>query len=175
MSVFFKNNRKPVALDPQGIIACMEDASNYNPKKHGDYGKKMPLLELSKSEDMLTEEALENFFKKEVIEDRLIFCPKINSDLTDGWGMFGYLPGFIFIKKMNYTGSRCINDAIWLQGLTPRLTFAEASESCPYEIAMLDHFDYFPRSKYSYSIITQKENERIFAFLKKKFRAFLKI
>lgn len=140
-------------------------------------GKNLPFLKIpngSKDETKhwLTEEneptskkELKKFFTKDVIEGRLIFCPKINLDLTDSVGWFGCEPGFIFICKRTAKRVGSLADMTFLQGRT--LTKAEG---CNYNIALLPHFDYFPNTSFTYQLITASRTPKTFNFLKNLFK-----
>lgn len=125
---------------------------------------------LTEENEPTSEEELRKFFTKDVIEERLIFCLKINRDLIDGWGMFGYEPGFIFICKRAAKRVSCLADIAWLQGRT--LTKAE---ECNYNIALLPHFDYFPQASFIYQLVTASRTPKTFDFLKSLFKRLAKL
>lgn len=105
-----------------------------------------------------TEEEMKKFFTPEVISQRMIFCPEINVDSTDDWGIFGYEPGFIFIQGAQNKGIHCLNDLAWAKGTS--LKMAGAS------IFILSHYDFFPRNKFSNVLITSSRHKKIYDFLK---------
>lgn len=119
----------------------------------------LPLVSIP---DNPTEEELQKFFTPEMVS-RLIYCPKINKDQTDSWGMFGYEPGFFFIKTNQYKGKQTINDDLFLQGKS----FETYTSETGYELSRIEHNDFLPRDKFNYSIITRENTPKTFDFLRK--------
>lgn len=109
-----------------------------------------------------SEEVLKEFFTSEVIQ-RLAYCPQINRDETDDWGMFGYEPGYIFVCGTNYEGTRNFNDLAALSGKTGSDKLKTASGV---EIYAVPHFDFFPRKKFTTQKVTAERTPRTFAFLR---------
>jgi len=111
------------------------------------------------SEDNEPAEAiLQGFFSPIVVSQRLILCPKINRDMTDDWGMFGFEPGFIFVCGLAREGERCFNDFFWK-------TNQSLSWDPVTRLPILPHYDYFPRRKFHSQEITQERTPRTFTFL----------
>ncbi|MDD2225460.1 MAG: hypothetical protein PHP97_04870 [Candidatus Shapirobacteria bacterium] len=113
----------------------------------------------------VTEEKIEEFFTPEMIS-RLVYCSNINVDLLDDWGARGYEPGFIFVKKSNYKGIKSLNDEDMMEGHV----FDTFTTESGIDIMKLknDHFDFFPRNKFSFEKISATENPEMFAYLRKK-------
>ena len=101
---------------------------------------------------------LEKFFTPKVIVERVIYCPKINVDITDSMGMFGYQNGFIFIAGVDMPGVHCLNDEDWLKG--ELLKFVGAV------VAVLAHYDFFPQAKFSHVRIIPRDYPEIYEFLR---------
>ncbi len=89
---------------------------------------------------------------------RTIYCQSVNIDETDGWGMFGYTPGFIYIERRNYKGSKTFADRFSALGLSVGVEPITG-------LSIMSHFDYFPRQKFDYRIIKKTENPEIFAVM----------
>ena len=109
-----------------------------------------------------SEEVLRKFFTPEVIQ-RLAYCPKINRDETDDWGMFGYEPGYIFVCGTAYEGARSFNDQAALIGKRGDDKIKTASGV---EIYTIPHYDFFPRRKFINQKVTAERTPKTFAFLR---------
>lgn len=110
-----------------------------------------------------SDEEMKDFFTPDIVSKRLIYCQKINIDQTDDWGMFGYEEGFIFIETLRRTGEHCFNDSCWNSGESVR-------ESKEYDILEIPHYDFFPRAKFDFVIITKSRLPMVFAFLQEYLR-----
>ncbi len=110
-----------------------------------------------------SEEDLEKFFTPEVLQ-RIIYCPKINVDLTDDAGMFGHEPGYIFVCKSRYKGFRSFSDQFFFEGRTTQNTITTKEGV---EILAIPHYDVFPRAKFQTQTITQRRTPKTFEFLNK--------
>ena len=110
-----------------------------------------------------SEEELKKFFTPEVLQ-RIIYCPKINIDLTDDFGMFGYEPGYIFVCKSRHKGFQSFSDQFFLEGRTTQNTIATKEGV---EILVVPHYDVFPRAKFQSQTITQRRTPKTFEFLNK--------
>ena len=113
-----------------------------------------------------SEEELKKFFTPEVLQ-RIIYCPKINVDLTDDWGMFGYEPGYIFVCKNRYKGFRTFSDQFFFKGRSTQNTITTKEGV---EILVVPHYDAFPRAKFQSQTITQGRTPKTFEFLKELIR-----
>ena len=113
-----------------------------------------------KRSDEPTDEEMEKFFTPDVISTRILFCPYINVDLTDDWGMFGYEEGFIYIEEMVREGTHCFNDLDWIEGVTVK----DLGASVP----VIPHYDEFPRNKFSHIRIINHDYPIIYKFLRNK-------
>ncbi len=109
-----------------------------------------------------SEEVLREFFTPEVIQ-RLAYCPQINRDETDDWGMFGYEPGYIFVCGTAYEGARSFNDQAVLMGKRGDDKIKTASGV---EIYVIPHYDFFPRHKFINQKVTAERTPKTFAFLR---------
>lgn len=107
-----------------------------------------------------SQEHMEMFFQPDVLR-RLIYCPQINVDMTDSWGMFGYEPGFILIRGLRYSGVRTLADKAALSGYSTGTRVRVRG----IEIPQISHFDYFPRHKFQYDLITPRYLPRFYDFL----------
>lgn len=108
-----------------------------------------------------SEEVLKEFFTPEVIQ-RLIYCPKINVDLLDDWGMFGYEPGYVFVCGRNYEGAQTFAD----QGMLKAITTNMIKTASGIELMTIPHYDFFPKRKFSTQIITADGTPKTFVFLR---------
>jgi hypothetical protein len=90
--------------------------------------------------------------------ERTIYCPKVNVDETDDWGMFGFIPGFIYIEKRNYKGQKTLADKAAGLGLS-------VIKDPKTGLSIIPHFDYFPRHKYDYQLIRQSEYPEVFKIM----------
>lgn len=117
-------------------------------------------------EDEPSEEELKKFFTPDVLQ-RTIYCPKINVDPTDSWGMFGYEPGYIFVCKSTYKGFRSFSDKFFFEGRTTQNTIVTKEGV---KILTIPHYDVFPRAKFQSQTITQRTTPRTFEFLNKLIR-----
>lgn len=108
-----------------------------------------------------SEEVLREFFTPENIQ-RLIYCPQINNDELDGWGMFGYAPGYIFVIGREYEGERSLNDRAMLSGSS----FKNVKTKTGKEVLTISHYDYFPQMKFSKQLITMARAPKTFFFLR---------
>lgn len=108
-----------------------------------------------------SEEELRKFFTPEVLQ-RIIYCPKINVDLTDDAGMYGYEPGYIFVCKSRYKGFQSISDQLFFEG---RSTQNSITTKEGVEILTIRHYDFFPRAKFQSQTITQRRTPKTFRFL----------
>lgn len=109
-----------------------------------------------------TEEELKEFFTPENIQ-RLIYCPQINIDELDGWGMFGYEPGYIFINKRHYEGIRNLNDQLMFEGKRGDTKSTRSG----HKILTISHYDHFPQGKFAKQLLTLSRTPKTFAFLRK--------
>ena len=104
------------------------------------------------------ESLLRDFFAPEVVSERIILCPQINRDMSDGWGILGYNPGFIFVCGRAYAGERCFNDLFW-----------RTNQSLDWDpitkLPILPHYDSWPRRKFHSQEITISHAPRTFDFL----------
>ncbi len=121
-------------------------------------------LSLPKERDDAT---LDAFFTPEVLAGRVLLCPKINVDLTDGWGMFGYEPGFIYIVGMEaaarWTTPKTLNEEAWVQGLTACMRPGLLCGSIPM-------YEDFPITMLAYELLTSRRDERAFNYLLRRIR-----
>ena len=108
-----------------------------------------------------SEEELREFFTPEVVQ-RLVYCPQINRDMTDDWGMFGYEPGYIFVGSRNYEGAQTLADEGMLKAKTTEMIKTASGA----ELMIIPHYDYFPRHKFSTQEVTVERTPRTFAFLR---------
>ncbi len=107
------------------------------------------------------EEIIRKFYEDESNISRTIFCPEINVDEIDDWGMFGYTPGFIYIESKRYEGSRTLADEASLLGLS--------TATSPSGISLISHFDYFPKYEFNYQLIRKSHYPADFEILLKMF------
>lgn len=91
--------------------------------------------------------------------DRLIYCPSINNDPTDGWGMFGYSRGFIFVNGLRYNHDATLSDMYFANNLG----ILETPSGRP--VRTINHYDFFPRHKLWTQEITERTAPETFAFL----------
>ena len=132
-----------------------------------------------------SEEVLREFFTSEVMTQRLFYCPSINRDLTDDWGIFGYEPGFIFLCGSRYEGAKTIADENFLRRTNMITAGSELSETdralleafggvpnwarliSPrgVSIGFIDHYDFFSRTKLITQEITPSRTPRTFEYL----------
>lgn len=84
----------------------------------------------------------------ELVRQRLIYCPEINNDLTDGWGMFGFSRGFIFLIGKTHNETTTINEDMWQQAKTTK-----GIEVGRHFMQGLSHYGSFPISMFEYEII----------------------
>lgn len=108
-----------------------------------------------------SEDVLKEFFTPEVIQ-RLIYCPQINRDMTDDWGMFGYEPGYIFVCERRYEGAHTLAD----EGMLKVITTEMIKTASGVELMTIPHYDYFPRHKFITQEITAERTPKTFAFLR---------
>jgi hypothetical protein len=104
------------------------------------------------------EEDIRKFFEDPENVSRTIFCNKVNSDLLDDWGIFGYTPGFIFIEEKNYNGNKTLADRAASTGLSIAVDPKTG-------LGVMSHFDYFPKHKFEYEVIRQKFDPKLFALM----------
>lgn len=119
-----------------------------------------PLTFPWRGSDNPTEKDMQIFFTPEIISQRVLFCPEINVDMTDDWGMFGYEKGFIFLESLEKEGVNCFNDENWETGESLKLIGAS--------VPVLPHYDFFPRQKFSHVLITPSRCPAIYNFLRNK-------
>lgn len=101
------------------------------------------------------EDEVRKFYQDPDNWHRTLFCPKINNDLTDGWGMFGYAPGYIFIRGSRYPGARSIAD----ESMLLATSYAIDEDT---GMGLLPHFDSFPYKKLNFDLITKTEDPKLF-------------
>jgi len=105
------------------------------------------------------ENEIRNFYEDPENISRTIFCREINVDETDGWGMFGYTPGYIYVEKKRYEGSKTFADEATSFGLS--MGFDQKTG-----LGVMNHFDYFPKYKFEYQLIRKSDQPEIFAIMK---------
>lgn len=132
---------------------------NSGERQAGDEESFPEFLDFPWKNNKPTEEEMQKFFTPETISQRILFCPQINIDTIDYWGISGYEEGFIFIKGLANKGIHCLGDQLWANGKS-----LKPSDSVP----ILSHYDFFPRKKFSHILITQNNCPVIYNFLKKK-------
>ncbi len=91
--------------------------------------------------------------------DRLIYCPQINNDSTDSWGMFGYSKGFIFVNGARYAQNATLADATFMDNVGA----AETPSGRP--LPVISHYDFFPVWKLYTQEISERTAPEAFAFL----------
>ncbi len=91
--------------------------------------------------------------------DRLIYCPQINNDHTDGWGMFGYSRGFIFVNGVRYAENHTLSDIHFMDNIDAPSTPSGR------RLPTISHYDFFPRNKLYTQEITERTAPEAFAFL----------
>ncbi len=156
---FFRDVTGEVRRDAERLNENLKNSSTrWLMDKNDEYLASISAIEIPKETDR---EALARFFSEDVVYHRLLFCPQVNRDLTDDWGMFGRCPAFILLSHLNYRGMKCLNDGFWLSGGSLKLL-----EKVP--IPILPHFDYFPLAKFHDHIMRRdnggKESE-LYRFL----------
>lgn len=102
---------------------------------------------------------IRNFYEDPENIPRTIFCREINVDETDGWGMFGYTPGYIYVEKKRYEGSKTYADEAASFGLS--MGFDPKTG-----LGVMNHFDYFPRYKFEYQLIKKSDQPEIYSIMK---------
>ena len=114
------------------------------------------------AENEPSEEVLKEFFTPDAVQ-RLVYCPQINRDMTDDWGMFGYEPGYLFVCGRNYEGAHTLAD----EGVLKAITTEMIKTASGVELMTIPHYDYFPRHKFMTQGVTAERTPRTFAFLRK--------
>ena len=109
-----------------------------------------------------TENELKEFFTPENIQ-RLVYCPRVNIAERDGWGIFGYEPGYIFVNERNYEGMRSLNDHVMIKGKG----FDKKVTKSGHEILTVPHYDDFPQNKFGKQLLTLSRTPETFKFLRK--------
>lgn len=89
---------------------------------------------------------------------RTIYCKEVNVDELDDWGMFGYTPGFVYIEKVNYKGSRTLADKAASLGLVVAVDPKSG-------LGIMNHFDYFPKHKFDYTLIRRENDPKLYALM----------
>lgn len=103
-------------------------------------------------------EVLRAFFTPEIVQKRLIYCPQINNDLTDDWGMFGYSQGFIYIIEKRHNDTTTFNEDMWQLGRTDK-----GLELGDHFMRYIPHYDFFPRTMFNANIIREEVDRRVFS------------
>jgi len=104
------------------------------------------------------EDEIRKFYEDPENVARTLYCPKVNIDETDDWGMFGYTPSFIYIEKRNYKEQRTLADKAAGLGLS-------VIKDPKTGLSVMPHFDYFPKHKYDYQLIRQSEYPEVFKIM----------
>lgn len=111
-----------------------------------------------------TTETLDTFFKERPeATERLIYCPQINVDETDGWGMFGYEPGYLFLVSKLYTGKRTLADETFLRNVMSNPLETPSGIT----IMQLSHYDFFPVHKYRAQVLKASDTPSTYAYIKR--------
>ena len=109
-----------------------------------------------------TEETLDTFFKDHPeATDRLLYCPEVNVDELDSWGMFGYEPGYIFIVSRIYEGNKNLADKVFL----PTAMGNPLETPSGITIMQYPHYDFFPVHKYRTQILKESDTPRTYAYI----------
>lgn len=122
---------------------------------------KIPRLDFPNEHD---KESLDRFFTTEVLNERVIFCPKIAIDTLDHWESFGNEPGYIIILGMNYEGERCLADKLFLEGSS-----LNKVEGIPVP-GIASFTAGFPRDKFIYVLASQHHNPEVLKYLNNKIK-----
>jgi hypothetical protein len=101
------------------------------------------------------EDEVRKFYEDPENVSRTIYCKKLNVDETDDWGMSGFTPGFIFLEKINYKGSKTLADHASSVGLS-------IGTDPKTGLGIMNHFDYFPKNKFDYRMIRKDGERRLF-------------
>lgn len=104
------------------------------------------------------EEEVRRFYEDPDNVSRTIYCPRVNNDETDDWGMFGYGPGFTFIEKATYKGERSFADQAALLGLSIVVDPKTG-------LGVMPHNDYFPKNKFERQLIRRYDRPALFGLL----------
>lgn len=115
------------------------------------------LLRFPESEDP---EVVRAFLTREVMASRLLFCPSINNDMTDDWGMFGYSPGFIFLSARIKDFETTPATELWERGQIDAVIEIGGTL-----LRAIPHFDFFPKGMFEYSLITSYRSGRSYGAL----------
>ena len=89
------------------------------------------------------------------VRKHLIYCPSINNDMTDGWGMFGYSRGFIYVARKRHNDTRTLNEDMWQQGKT-----GKGIEVGRHIMLGIPHYDFFPGSLFEHTVIRSEAETR---------------
>jgi len=101
------------------------------------------------------EDEIRRFYEDPKNIERTIFCPKINNDETDDWGMFGFGPGFIFVESRNYRGRKTLTDRMASAGLSLVVDPKTG-------LGVMPHYDYFPKNKLKHILIRKYDASDLF-------------
>jgi hypothetical protein len=121
----------------------------YNPKKVDKWGT---------GTHEWDEKEIKQFYEDPENLARTLYCPQVNIDELDDWGMFGFTPGFIYIEKRNYKGQRTLADKAAGFGLS-------VAKDHKTGLSVIPHFDYFPKHKYDYQLIRLSEYPAVFKIM----------
>ena len=136
----------------------------------------IPHLTYGQDWDEPTDTELDGFFGEHPDAwERVIACPQINRDSLDDWGIYGYLPGFIYVKGVKYKGAKSLNDMAFLgrqQGedvdsdpVLASAGFKHRRTALGQNMWTIDHYDFFPRYKLDGVTITSESHPSTFAYL----------
>ena len=104
------------------------------------------------------EKEIRKFYEDPENIARTVYCPEVNFDQLDDWGMFGFTPSFIYIEKSNYKGRKTLADEAAVLGLS-------VIKDPKTGLSAIPHFDYFPKMKYNYQLIKKSEYPQVFKIM----------
>lgn len=105
-----------------------------------------------------SEGEIRKFYEDPENVSRTIYCPSVNVDDTDDWGIFGTTEAFIYIEKLNYKGNKTLADQASSLGLSIKIDPKTG-------LGVLGHGDYFPRHKFECCKIKKSEYPEIFTLM----------
>lgn len=156
-------NKKPVDISQQVIneLEAIDEADKATIEiKEKDIDERhFPLRWNEEKRDYeWDEEEVRAFYEDPANVSRTVYCPEVNVDLLDDWGMFGFEPGFIFIEKVNYKGSVTLADKAASLGLSMAVDPKTG-------LGVISHYDYFPKRKFDHQIIRKSDYHGLFNVL----------
>lgn len=119
-----------------------------NPNKPSDVEKSPAPTSLRTLLKHGSEQDLKQALTDDLVRQRLIYCPRINNDLLDDWGIFGHSRGFIYVVGKTHNGTTTVNEDMWQQGKT-----VKGIGVGRHFMQALPHYDSFPTSMFNHEII----------------------